>query len=964
MAYVILIVGGFYGLYWLVIWLFSLTTKGERSILIPLALSLFFTGIAGFGWIKLEESKVNPELLTIESYKGLDGTLTPIAVSKKFGGLEPVDVSSKVKALRKVERKIADLEKQLDNAEDDKEEDVDCPEFSIFAACSQTQKPKKRKDGTCYITEVDKIYAEKLALEDERKLKKKEVDRFDLAMNNIMMPSDLLSRLRTSNGEYQAAEKKAKIELSIFGAPSQIFTNPAKDDPNDPANQPKPKKGEEVVKRPYVSYLGMPAPSQEGKAYNGLKNAEIRFFIPDETPKYPEGCSPDGKENRCVTHEQHLKKKRQELLEKTIEDAGIKARVDLLAENKITEDQLKLITNIQNLYVDEAVKAVNKKFDTMSREQRTAFQKKHNTVALRKVVDDIDEKINKVKAKIRTAKKEKKDFAALTTEKKQLLEDRKLPFKELDEAIVAFNDEFKAYKDKIKAEREKEITNVKKETLAKAKSEMPGKDASVFTAKVFDSGVKVMNRLDSVVKGARKKAGKDFLPDPIRPKALAGSEWIYTEGKDWKYEAGQNQKQVAESLRKFLDDQPQWKATITDTDASISLQLRGSGPPVGSKLLGLKFRIFYPQQEASMKMYEERRLLVTQEKEALKQWEDEKAVWDKEKAAWEEKNPAKELPKKYQEFKKEKPKLTKFRPLEYPAVEGMEWVIEEGKSWSKSKDNAVDSANAIKSALEKLKLEDKPLFKVEVITDKDDEDKVKADIKITPVHEKLLAAQGNFLMVQHMLPEDADKFLVGKPVFKVASNSAGDPKPFTGGIDSTRIHLEPESPEHSGSDGNSIRLQVTRSKSLRVNDKMDGEFQKMKTGAYAAKLEFFYETDPVLDEDFNSSPRLVVVGYSGNQKAAVKMAESQSADAATDKSPICTKDCRVVSVGHKGLALNVNNQIPGFLECMKEWSESNCQKGQSCKVPTSTNKQCCDKVSGDYFAGGGIRGPEPVCEKE
>ena len=105
MAYVILAFGSVYGLYWLLTFLFSLRSSGDRSVLIPLIFTISFGSLAAFGVIKLQEAFDNPEKLTLENYKGLKEGYTPLQVMEGLGGLTPMNMRKKSKA----ERKLYDL---------------------------------------------------------------------------------------------------------------------------------------------------------------------------------------------------------------------------------------------------------------------------------------------------------------------------------------------------------------------------------------------------------------------------------------------------------------------------------------------------------------------------------------------------------------------------------------------------------------------------------------------------------------------------------------------------------------------------------------------------------------------------------------------------------------------------------------------------------------------------------------
>ena len=105
MAYLILGFGALYSVYWLLTFLFSLRSKGERSLLIPILFLLVFGGVGAFGFAKLSEAKSNPDKLTYEMYKKLILKMAPEDVIDSLKPLEPV----KMKALNKDQRKPYEL---------------------------------------------------------------------------------------------------------------------------------------------------------------------------------------------------------------------------------------------------------------------------------------------------------------------------------------------------------------------------------------------------------------------------------------------------------------------------------------------------------------------------------------------------------------------------------------------------------------------------------------------------------------------------------------------------------------------------------------------------------------------------------------------------------------------------------------------------------------------------------------
>lgn len=100
MAYLILGFGALYCVYWLLTFLFSLRSKGERSLFIPIIFLLIFGGIGAFGFGKLSEAKSNPDKLTYELYKKLAFDMSPEKVKESLMPLEPVQIGSMNKESR------------------------------------------------------------------------------------------------------------------------------------------------------------------------------------------------------------------------------------------------------------------------------------------------------------------------------------------------------------------------------------------------------------------------------------------------------------------------------------------------------------------------------------------------------------------------------------------------------------------------------------------------------------------------------------------------------------------------------------------------------------------------------------------------------------------------------------------------------------------------------------------------
>ena len=65
----------------------------------------------------------------------------------------------------------------------------------------------------------------------------------------------------------------------------------------------------------------------------------------------------------------------------------------------------------------------------------------------------------------------------------------------------------------------------------------------------------------------------------------------------------------------------------------------------------------------------------------------------------------------------------------------------------------------------------------------------------------------------------------------------------------------------SGGTGNRVRAQImTGDNAVRLGRKTDGSAQQFFGGADEVQLIFWQEDEPFLDDDFNSTPRLIVAG--------------------------------------------------------------------------------------------------------
>ena len=180
---------------------------------------------------------------------------------------------------------------------------------------------------------------------------------------------------------------------------------------------------------------------------------------------------------------------------------------------------------------------------------------------------------------------------------------------------------------------------------------------------------------------------------------------------------------------------------------------------------------------------------------------DEDANMDAKEAYFEEKKKAREEAEKK---KKDAPYFAPFQPV---AVEGKEWLFEEGKNkdWIYPQDKGEDGRSGgndedtAKAFAEAFNEKFKDVFKAEI-----DDYEDPARLIFTPLHEDLIGSNGNKLFIQ------------------VASGP---------------------------------------SEAIKVGRTTSGAEQRFSGGANSAQLDYFREVDPLLDKDFDTSIRLIVVGY-------------------------------------------------------------------------------------------------------
>ena len=178
---------------------------------------------------------------------------------------------------------------------------------------------------------------------------------------------------------------------------------------------------------------------------------------------------------------------------------------------------------------------------------------------------------------------------------------------------------------------------------------------------------------------------------------------------------------------------------------------------------------------------------------------DEDANADAKEAYFEEKKKAKEEAEKKN---KDAPYFAPFKPV---AVEGQEWFFEEGKDWEYPQDKGENGRSG-----------------------GNDEDTAKA------------------------FSEAFNKQFVGK--FQSEIDAYEDP---------ARLIITPLHEDLLGSNGNKLFIQVDSgpSEAIKVGRTTAGVEQRFSGGANSAQIDYFREVDPLLDKDFDTSIRLIVVGY-------------------------------------------------------------------------------------------------------
>jgi hypothetical protein len=195
------------------------------------------------------------------------------------------------------------------------------------------------------------------------------------------------------------------------------------------------------------------------------------------------------------------------------------------------------------------------------------------------------------------------------------------------------------------------------------------------------------------------------------------------------------------------------------------------------------------------------RIFVPDEEKTNALREERKAAADKAKAEAKE---AEEKGRRVEEFVQ--------GPLQPIAVEGKEWFITEGEHWTYEDDmTAAQAAAALAKAIDAL-----PEFSAKYELDED----------------ALIPNSNLTVKTQYCLAE------------------------------STECPDEQINPL-SGDAGNTLRVQVMTGENdaVRVGTKTNGSVQSFFGGADEVQLVFWEEAEPFLDDDFNTTKRLVVAGF-------------------------------------------------------------------------------------------------------
>lgn len=220
----------------------------------------------------------------------------------------------------------------------------------------------------------------------------------------------------------------------------------------------------------------------------------------------------------------------------------------------------------------------------------------------------------------------------------------------------------------------------------------------------------------------------------------------------------------------------------------------GSTAESGNGITGFKLRIFLNDSEAEDKIKEERKALI-------------------------------------QAAKDEKADLPEFEPIVVPALDGKQWIFEEGKDFTYEENQDDETVVANISAV----IEADPDFCTEF--DPED-DPIRFVVKPECGCEKFNA----------LLRASGSKY--AKPAVDACKKKYSEEGNFL------------------GVNGNDLRMQVMveegralPNRAIYVGGASNGKAVSFRGGYNKTSLDYWYEIDPLLDEDFSTTPRLIVAGY-------------------------------------------------------------------------------------------------------
>ncbi|MGC6510685.1 MAG: hypothetical protein ACON4U_19860 [Myxococcota bacterium] len=226
----------------------------------------------------------------------------------------------------------------------------------------------------------------------------------------------------------------------------------------------------------------------------------------------------------------------------------------------------------------------------------------------------------------------------------------------------------------------------------------------------------------------------------------------------------------------------------------------GSTAESGNGVTGMVLRIYLNDADAEQKIKDERKAAVEAAKEA-------------------------------------KTDLPEFSPMIVPALDGKEWMFSEGTDFTYDDNEDDESLVAEIAAI----IDATPEFCTEF--DPED-DPIRFEVKPECGCEKFnaLLRQGNSAFA--------------KPAVEGCKEQYSEEGNYLG-ENGNNLRMQ----VLFRSDSTSDELSATPNRSVFVNGSSSSKPQSFRGGYNKAALDYWYEIDPLLDDDFNTTPRLVVAGY-------------------------------------------------------------------------------------------------------